>query len=85
MAKKNTVLIHNSPHIITIKVEELFGLYSYELSLENKSQNKSPEISFLYGDNGSGKTTILSLLFHILSPSLILGHRTYIANVPFMS
>ena len=37
----------------------------------------------LYGDNGCGKTTILSLLFALLAPQLRAGHRGYIRRTPF--
>ena len=40
-------------------------------------------MSLLYGENGSGKTTILNLVFHLLSSDLFRGHKTYIAKVPF--
>ena len=40
-------------------------------------------MSLLYGDNGTGKTTILNLAFHLLSSDLRRGHKTRIASVPF--
>ena len=40
-------------------------------------------MSLLYGDNGAGKTTILNLVFHLLSSDLFRGHKTHIARVPF--
>ena len=40
-------------------------------------------MSLLYGDNGAGKTTILNLVFHLLSSDLFRGHKTHIAKVPF--
>jgi ABC-type cobalamin/Fe3+-siderophores transport system ATPase subunit len=67
--------------IVCIKVERLFGRYSYVLPPEELNlSNHSPFI--LYGDNGSGKTTLLRLLFHLISPQR--GHR-FIANTPFVS
>ena len=40
-------------------------------------------MSLLYGDNGTGKTTILNLVFHLLSSDLDRGHKSRIASVPF--
>jgi energy-coupling factor transporter ATP-binding protein EcfA2 len=37
----------------------------------------------LYGDNGSGKTTVLNLLYRILSPEDNAGHRTALLKMPF--
>jgi energy-coupling factor transporter ATP-binding protein EcfA2 len=65
--------------IIRIEVERLFGRYSYVLSLDEL--NFSPFI--LYGNNGSGKTTILKLLFHLLSPNKKREHYTLIAKTLF--
>jgi len=65
--------------IIRIEVEQLFGRYSYVLS--DDELNFSPFI--LYGNNGSGKTTILKLLFHLLSPNQKREHYTFIAKTLF--
>ena len=64
--------------IDSIVVDKLFGFLSYEI--KTRSQE---DLLILYGDNGSGKTTILNLLFHTLSPGNAKGHRTFIAHVPF--
>jgi energy-coupling factor transporter ATP-binding protein EcfA2 len=37
----------------------------------------------LYGENGTGKTTILQLLCHLLSKEILKGHRTFLAKTPF--
>lgn len=63
-----------------ILVEDLFGRYSY---LIEPTGNRDAII--IYGDNGSGKTTILRLLFHLLSPARTRGHRTWVGAVPFRS
>lgn len=60
-----------------IRVENLFNLYTYTI---NKKYNK---FSILYGDNGCGKTSILSLIFHLLNPEEKNGHRTAIGDIPF--
>ncbi|MBA3698122.1 MAG: ATP-binding protein [Planctomycetes bacterium] len=67
--------------ISEIVVRELFGLYNYNLKPENPFDSK--KLFILYGDNGSGKTSILSLVFHLLSPAPARGHRGYIAKTPF--
>ena len=61
-----------------IVVEKLFGFLSYEISTRSQE-----DLIILYGDNGSGKTTILNLIFHALSPEHAKGHRNLIARVPF--
>src|SRR6266436_939649 len=65
-----------------ICVEALFGQYDYDLVPDDVSTDIS-SILILYGDNGSGKTTILGLLFHLLSSSNKEGHRNTIARIPF--
>ena len=69
--------------ITSVSIENLFGRYSYDLRLSEQEDLEGPRLSLLYGDNGTGKTTILKLVFHLLSSELSRGHKTYIANVPF--
>ena len=72
------------PHLITeIHVEQLFGRYDYHIQLGGNANGGVPRMSLLYGDNGTGKTTILNLVFHLLSSDLGRGHKTRIASVPF--
>lgn len=52
-----------SNHIEKFKVEKLFGCKDYELTFKDG-------ILVLVGENGSGKTTILRLLFYVLSGQL---------------
>lgn len=66
-----------------IHVDKLFGLYTYDLAVPDSLFSDISRLLILYGDNGSGKTTVLKLLFHILSPSIAAGHRSYIAKTPF--
>jgi energy-coupling factor transporter ATP-binding protein EcfA2 len=65
--------------ISRIEIEQLFGRYSYVLSYDEL--NLSPFI--LYGNNGAGKTTIIKLLFHLLSPNQKREHYTFIAKTLF--
>jgi len=37
----------------------------------------------LYGSNGSGKTTILNLVYHLLHPEPYGGHRSFVGSIPF--
>ncbi len=70
--------------ISRITVDRLFNLYSYELPPKSQKADFS-RVLILYGDNGSGKTTILQLLFHLLSPELRRGHKTFVARTMFQS
>jgi energy-coupling factor transporter ATP-binding protein EcfA2 len=65
-----------------ILVKKLFGLYSYDLRCEAPFQEAS-KLLILYGDNGSGKTTILSLLFNLLTHIDKQGHKTILARTRF--
>ena len=67
--------------IAGIVVEGLFGLYGYQLGL-SVGQAFDPGLLLFYGDNGRGKTTILRLLYHTLSPELQGGHRTALTRIP---
>ena len=69
--------------IVNISVEKLFGYFNYEISLESDKVTDVSRLFILYGDNGSGKTTILKLLYHILSPAFRRAHRTFIARQKF--
>ena len=68
-----------------IKVEQLFGRYDYFIPLRGEPGEDAPRMSLLYGDNGTGKTTILNLVFHLLSSARRQRHKTRITKVPFRS
>lgn len=63
-----------------VSIRNLFGSYSYELPSRSDGLGK---IAILYGDNGAGKTTVLNLIFHMLSPADDRGHRTAIGKIAF--
>lgn len=65
--------------ITGINIEGLFGKFSY--NIPDEGCLSSPSI--LYGDNGIGKSTILKLVFDILSPADNKGHRTALLNTEF--
>lgn len=64
-----------------ISVEELFGVYSYKLP--NTSEKGTEKLLIIYGDNGTGKTTILKLFFYLLSTRDKSGYKTKIAETRF--
>ena len=66
-----------------IRVDNLFGRYNYFIPLGGETSDDSSRMSLLYGDNGTGKTTILRLVFHLLSSAPRSGHKTVISEVPF--
>lgn len=70
----------NNVSITKVLVKQLFGLYDYEI--ETKSDSK---FLILYGDNGCGKSSILSVIYHSLRPEPKDGHRTAISKIPFLS
>jgi energy-coupling factor transporter ATP-binding protein EcfA2 len=75
---------HNSSStIVGIEVDQLFGSYTYNLALRKDAE--ANRLLLLYGDNGSGKTRILSLMHHLLSRSSGRGHLTYLARTEFKS
>lgn len=61
-----------------IEVDKLFGCYSY--CLQSSAESK---FMILYGDNGCGKSTILSSVYHLLNPERTNGHRTAVSEIPF--
>ena len=65
-----------------IRVEALFGLHDYTIAVPQNSDTNN-KILILYGDNGSGKTTILKLAFHLLAPEDSEGHKSRVAPIPF--
>ena len=72
-----------SHYIKRVLVEKLFGQFTYELALDVKKTPDASKLLILYGDNGSGKTTILKLIFHLLHPARKAGHRSFLARTLF--
>jgi len=73
----------SSRHIEQIKIHGLFGRLSYVIPVP-PDPVASDDIVILYGDNGCGKTTLLRLVYRLLSPEPRSGHRTYISSIPFL-
>lgn len=65
--------------ISSIHVEKLFGLYTYDVPEIGELSNAA----ILYGDNGVGKSTLLRIVFHLLSAKNNRGHRTALYNSSF--
>ena len=68
--------------VTEIAVDKLFGHYTYKMTPSDPA-GADPRLLLLYGDNGSGKTTIAQLLFHLLSPGDRKSHRTFLAKTRF--
>lgn len=73
--------IINPLSIKRIYVEKLFGHYTYNIPV--KKNTDISRLLIIYGDNGSGKTTILKLLFWLLSSKDKSGYKTQIALTKF--
>ena len=70
---------HFRVRIAKVRIEKLFGKFDYELP----AQDRFGDVVIVYGDNGSGKTTILKLVFNLLSAAGGRGHRNAIRLIPF--
>ena len=76
--------VKSTPLFITkIIVTKLFGRYTYHLTTESNESGDFSKLFILYGDNGSGKTTILRLVFNLLLSVYRSGKKTEVAQTPF--
>ncbi len=66
-----------------VKIEKLFGYLTYTIPEGRILGADADRLMILYGDNGSGKTTILTLIFCLLSPLRERGEKSYVARTPF--
>lgn len=57
--------------ILHFSVNKLFNSFNYELDLQPECGN----LMFLTAPNGYGKTTILSIMYYMLSGRKILAHK----------
>jgi hypothetical protein len=73
----------SAPRIEKITIGGLFGAYDYVLPPPGTTPLGDTVI--LYGDNGCGKTTILQLVFHMLSAANNKRHRGTLFRIPFKS
>jgi ABC-type cobalamin/Fe3+-siderophores transport system ATPase subunit len=63
-----------------IDIEDLFGIYTYSIPVDNIDIS---QLLILYGQNGAGKTTILQIIFNLLSSEKGKGQKTELANTKF--
>lgn len=73
----------NPLSIKEVKVEKLFGYYTYTIPIETTADIS--QLLIIYGDNGSGKTTLLKLIFWLLSSGDKSGYKSKIASTKFKS
>lgn len=72
-----------APRISAIGVEGLFGRLQYRHEIPTDVEGNPAPLLLLYGDNGCGKTTLLNIVHHLLSPADNRGHRTALARIQF--
>jgi energy-coupling factor transporter ATP-binding protein EcfA2 len=78
-----------------LHVRLLHGKFDYDIDMTGDSEGVSSaaherlfavsddRLTLLYGGNGTGKTSLLRLLFHALSPDGTKGHRTELLRLRF--
>jgi energy-coupling factor transporter ATP-binding protein EcfA2 len=75
--------VANIHAIARVRIEGLFGQYTYCLPSAGREDADLSRLFILYGGNGSGKTTLLKLIYHALSPEPNQGHRSFLAQTRF--
>ena len=66
-----------------LRIRKLFGYFDYDIQPKPKAEEAFKTLVVLYGLNGTGKTTILRLLYHLLSPRERAGHKSFAAKTKF--
>jgi energy-coupling factor transporter ATP-binding protein EcfA2 len=75
-------MIHSALLIKKVIIESLFGHAEYTLNFSDGSSSNGADINVIYGLNGAGKTTVLQLIYNILTPEAA-GTKTWVAQTPF--
>lgn len=73
-------VVNNPLSIEEVHIEKLFGFYNYSIPFTKADISK---LLILYGDNGCGKTTILNLIFYLLSTKEQSGFKSKICKIKF--
>jgi len=73
----------NLSSISKIIVEELFGKFNYVIPSDEQNNIDFSKLMILYGLNGTGKTTLLHMIFHLISPEGNKYHRSYLRDIKF--
>jgi hypothetical protein len=72
------------PRIIAeFEVQSLFGMFDYNFTLGVDREGRTSHQTLLYGDNGTGKITLLRLMYHSLSKHRGDGSRGFLCRTPF--
>ncbi|WP_171904176.1 AAA family ATPase [Streptomyces abyssalis] len=81
----NPTTLNDTLLIESVLITKLFGQFDHSIDMSASRSDNSPSrrLTLLYGDNGTGKTTILNILWNALSESRERHHRAYLANSPF--
>ena len=69
--------------IVEIQVEGLFGYIDQVLTPTETTHDQISKLAILYGENGTGKTTLLRMAFYLLSPRIDRGHKTNLSAIAF--
>lgn len=81
--KQTQINTYKYSPIVEIEIRGLFGYFKYTFPEKGNSIDLFERLLVIYGLNGTGKTTILNLIYHTLSPRERAGHRTALAAIPF--
>jgi len=71
------------PLIKSVKIVKLYDTFTYTLEAPMVESPGKCKLLLLYGNNGSGKTSILNLIFHLLASAPYEGHRSYVGRRAF--
>lgn len=71
--------------VLGVSVIKLFDKLDYNYIPIGRESDSINQIAVVFGDNGTGKTTILRLIYACLSPQTDSGLRTLLAQTPFLS